>query len=154
MIKHTQLILSIFILCLISTSSYAHHLMVSNAWIPEAPPVTQVMAGFMTIKNSSNKAAEIVSISSKDFGRIEMHLSKEENGIARMLPQSKLTIPAHGKLTLEHGSYHLMLYKPQRRLKDGDTAELLITLKSGDSFTAEFIIEKSAMQMDHSQHQH
>ena len=152
MIKQAQLILSIFIFSLITTSTHAHHLMVSDAWIPEAPPVTQVMAGFMSIKNSSNKAAEIVSISSKDFGRVEMHLSKEENGIARMLPQSKLIIPAQGKLTLEHGSYHLMLYKPKQRLKDGDTAELVITLKSGDSFTVEFVVEKSAMQMDHSNH--
>jgi len=153
-IKPAQLILSIFIFSLITTSAHAHHLMVSDAWIPEAPPVTPVMAGFMTIKNSSNKTAEIVSISSKDFGRVEMHLSKEENGIARMLPQSKLTIPAHGKLTLKHGSYHLMLFKPQHRLKDGDSAELVLKLKSGDSFSVEFIIEKSAMQMDHSQHQH
>ena len=154
MIKQAQLFFSIFILSLISTSSYAHHLMVSNAWIPEAPPVTQVMAGFMNIKNSSNETAEIVSVSSKDFSHIEMHLSKEENGIARMLPQSKLIIPAHGTLKLEHGSYHLMLFKPARRLKDGDTSELVITLNSGDSFTVEFVVEKSAMQMDHSQHQH
>ena len=154
MIKQTQLILSIFILSLISTSTYAHHLVVRNAWIPEAPPVTSVMAAFMTIENHSNHAAEIVSISSNDFDRIEMHLSKEENGIARMLPQTKLTIPAHGKLELQHGGYHLMLFKPQRRLKDGDSSELVIKLDSGDSFTIKFSIEKSAMQMDHSQHQH
>ncbi|MDH5471496.1 MAG: copper chaperone PCu(A)C [Gammaproteobacteria bacterium] len=154
MIKHIHLILTIFILSLISTSSYAHHLIVRNAWIPEAPPVTSVMAAFMSIENSSKRDIEIISISSRDFDRIEMHLSKEDNGIARMIPQATLTIPANGKLTLEHGSYHLMLYKPRRPLKDGDTSELVIKLDSGDSFKVEFTIEKSAMQMDHSKHQH
>ena len=154
MIKQTRLIVSTFILSLISFCASADHLVVKNAWIPEAPPVTSVMAAFMVIENNSNHATKIVSISSKDFDRIEMHLSKEENGIARMIPQTALTVPAQGKLKLEHGSYHLMLFKPQRRLLDGDKTTLHIKLASGDSFAVDFAIEKSAMQMDHSQHQH
>ncbi|MDH5765604.1 MAG: copper chaperone PCu(A)C, partial [Gammaproteobacteria bacterium] len=113
--------ISVFILLLVSSITQADHLTIRNAWIPEAPPVTSVMAGFMEIENISTTAAEITAISSKDFGRIEMHLSREENGIARMLPQKKLVIPARGTLKLEHGSYHLMLFKPLRRLKDGDS---------------------------------
>lgn len=152
MIKQTLRIFSIFLLTLISFNVFAHHLVVKYAWIPEAPPVTPVMAAFMEIENNSNHPAEIVSISSKDFGRVEMHLSKEENGIARMIPQKTLVIPARGKLTLEHGSYHLMLFKPQRRLKDGDTTELVFKLASGNSFMVKVIVEKSAMMMDHSNH--
>ena len=144
--------ISVFILLLVSSITQADHLTIRNAWIPEAPPVTSVMAGFMEIENISTTAAEITAISSKDFGRIEMHLSREENGIARMLPQKKLVIPARGTLKLEHGSYHLMLFKPLRRLKDGDSTELLITLASGDSFSITVMVEKSAMMMDHSNH--
>lgn len=152
MIKQTQRILSILALTLISSHAFAHHLVVKYAWIPEAPPVTPVMAAFMEIENHSNHPAEIVSISGQDFDRVEMHLSKEENGIARMIPQKKLIIPAKGKLVLQHGGYHLMLFNPKRRLKDGDTTELVMKLASGNSFTVKLIVEKTTMMMDHSNH--
>lgn len=152
MTKPAQRFLSLVLLLLTSTLANAHHLIVRAAWIPEAPPVTTVMAGFMNIENKSAAAEEIVSVSSPDFDRIEMHLSKEENGIARMIPQKKLVIPAKSTLTLEHGSYHLMLFKPKRRLLDGDSTELMFKLADGNSFTIKFKIEKSAMNMDHSNH--
>jgi copper(I)-binding protein len=124
--------LFIFLLLTLSTSlAQADHLQVKNPWIPEAPPVSQIMAAYMVFENSMNETTEIISIESPDFGSIEMHQSKEVDGIAKMLPQKSLIIPAGGQLELKPGSYHLMLFNPKRKLRDGDTVELKVNLSTG-----------------------
>ena len=129
-----QFILSLFLLFL-SSVAIADHLKISNAWIREAPPVSQVLAAFMDIENHSSETAYIVAVEGKDFGAIEMHQSIEVDGMARMLPQVQLVIPANSKLVLEPGSYHLMLFRPQKRLRKGDTTEFTFTLGNGEKFT-------------------
>ena len=101
------------------------------------------MAGFMTIKNSSEQSVDITAISSADFKSIEMHLSKEVDGIAKMLPQKKLTIAAKQKLVLKSGSYHLMLIKPVKRLTDGKNAQLKFSLSNGQTLNLNIPVKKS-----------
>jgi len=118
-------------------------LSIENAWIPEAPPGASVMAGFMTIKNDSDKSIDIVAISSPAFKTIEMHLSKEVDGIAKMLPQKKLIIPAKQQLTLKSGSYHLMLMKPVKRLTDGQSANLQFSLSNNKTLNIDIPVKRS-----------
>jgi periplasmic copper chaperone A len=101
---------------------------VTDAWIPEAPPMSTVMAGFMTIHNPDAGDAKIVAVQSEQFTEVQMHLSVEENGIAKMLPQKELIVPAKGSLQLKSGSYHLMLFNPVAPLKAGDKVKLTFRL--------------------------
>ena len=143
------------ILLLVYTSSIAqaHHLVVKNIWIPEAPPVSKVMAAFMVFQNRSDKDVNITEISSPDFDRVEMHLSVIIDGVAKMLPQKQLIVPAKGQLELKPGSYHLMLFNPEKALKSGDTATIDILMSDGNRFTVKAFVKKSAMKMmDHSNH--
>ncbi|MCW9014015.1 MAG: copper chaperone PCu(A)C [Gammaproteobacteria bacterium] len=139
-LRTTQLLLILFLSSL-SPLSLADHIKINNAWIREAPPVSKVLAAFMDIDNHASDTVYIIAVESRDFGAIEMHLSKEENGVARMLPQSQLVIPAKGKLMLKPGSYHLMLFRPQKRLKKGDTAEFTFTLGNGEKFTKSIAVK-------------
>lgn len=142
-------------LLLISSLSMAHHINVRGAWLPEMPPVSKVMAAFMIFENNTDQVVNIVKISSPSFARVEMHLSKIVDGVAKMLPQQKLSIPAKGTLTLQPGSYHLMLFQPKQPLKTGDSVPMLITLDDGTVFTLQVKVKTSSMKMmDHSQHQH
>lgn len=134
--------LTFLLLALATSLAQADHLQVKNAWIPEAPPVSQVLAAYMVIENSHDETAEIISVESADFGSIEMHQSIEVNGIAKMLPQKTLIVPAQGQLELKPGSYHLMLFNPKRKLRDGDTVELKIKLDKG-SFSATATVKKA-----------
>ncbi|MDH5484087.1 MAG: copper chaperone PCu(A)C [Gammaproteobacteria bacterium] len=123
--------LTFLLLALSTPLAQADHLQVKNAWIPEAPPVSQVLAAYMVLENRHDEDTKIIAIESPDFGSIEMHQSKEVDGIAKMLPQKTLTIPAQGQLELKPGSYHLMLFNPKRKLRDGDKVELKISLDRG-----------------------
>ena len=116
---------------------------VSDAWIPEAPPVSTVMAGFMTIHNSATKEAQLIAVTSVQFADVQMHLSLEENGVAKMLPQKTLTIPAQGQLALKQGSYHLMLFNPVAALKAGDKVTLSLRFADGSVLSVVVEVKKA-----------
>jgi len=149
-------LLSTVLICSSISANAADQLMVMDAWIPEMPPVSRVMAGFGRFINQTNKDIEIVSLSSPDFGRIEMHLSKEVDGMARMIPQKSIIVQAKASVELKHGSYHLMLFNPAKRLKTGDSAIINMTLANGQiqSFKAEVRSTIDDMKHDHSHHHH
>lgn len=127
---------------LFASATLAGDLSIRNAYIPEGPPVSRVLAGFMEIHNSSKHTYYIDSVKSEDFGAIEMHLSKEVDGVARMFPQSQLVVEPNSSLILQPGSYHLMLFRPQRVLRDGDQCVMTFTLGNGRSFQHSFTVRK------------
>jgi len=145
--KFPLVIISLIYSLLFSLSaSAADTLTFSNPWIPEAPPGASVMAGYMEIKNHSAKTIDIISISSEAFDHVEMHLSKESDGFAKMLPQKKLSIPANGKLILTSGSFHLMLIKPAKWFKHGDKIKLRLTLSNNETLPLELRVKKTTTQ--------
>jgi len=115
-----------------------------NPWIPEAPPGAKVMAGYMEIHNHSQNKIDIISISSDAFAHVEMHRSADTNGFAKMLPQKKLSIPANDKLILQSGSYHLMLIKPKKWLKHGESLKLKFTLSNKKTQSVDINIKKNS----------
>ena len=138
-----QMFLYLFLSLFISANSFAADaLKFIESYIPESPPGAQVMAGFMTIQNASNQLIEIVSVTSPEFHSVEMHLSKEVDGIAKMLQQEKLSIPANASLVLKPGSYHLMLMKPRTRLLDGASVALVFSLSSGEALSHSVTVKK------------
>jgi len=151
-----KILLSTLLIGVSLTTHAAEQLLVMNAWIPEMPPVSRVMAGFGRFINQSDKAIEIVSMTSPNFARIEMHLSKEVDGMARMIPQKSLVVQANASIELKHGSYHLMLFNPVKRLLTGDSATINMKLSNGrtQTFKAEVRSSMGNMQHDHSHHHH
>lgn len=115
----------------------------SDAHIPEAPPGAQVMAGYMTIHNSTDTPIDITSVSSPEFSSVEIHLSKDVDGVAKMLPQKKLHIPANGTLVLKPGGYHLMLIKPLKQMRDGDSVNFSLTLSDNSQRALQFTVKKA-----------
>jgi copper(I)-binding protein len=104
---------------------------VTGAWVAEAPPGVQVMAGYLKIVNDGAAAAVLVGATSQDFDRVELHRTEIQNGVARMLHEMRLPIPAHGAVVFEPGGRHLMLIGPHRALKAGDRVPLTLRLADG-----------------------
>ena len=99
-------------------------LKIEQAWIPEAPPVSSVLAGFATLSNSGDQALHIDTVDGADFGSVELHQMSMEGGMMQMRPLKGLDIPAHGSVTLADGGKHLMLINPKHPLKAGDSSVL------------------------------
>lgn len=144
------------LLALINLSSINSHaadsLMIHDAWIPEMPPVSRVHAGFASFHNSTDKDIEINAFSSPDYARIEMHLSKDVNGMARMIPQKSLIVQANQMLTLKHGSYHLMMFQPVRKLKNGDSVKLSLHLSNGSQQDFSAVVKNTLQKHEHHHH--
>jgi copper(I)-binding protein len=109
---------------LLSTTIFSAELEIKNARAPEAPPVAPVMAGYMTILNHSNSDVTITAIKSSAFDRVELHSMSMKDGMMHMEQQHTFTIPAKGQRLLEPGGYHLMLIKPKKILRAGDSVDL------------------------------
>jgi periplasmic copper chaperone A len=142
-----SLLLSTLLFFLSVTASHAvDSLNITDAHIPEAPPGAQVLAGFMNIHNPTKQAIEITTVSSPSFDTVEMHLSREVNGIAKMLPQKSLVIAPNSTLALRSGSYHLMLIKPRQTMRNGDVALIKFSLSNNTSQELQVAVKKKARE--------
>lgn len=128
---------------------------VRQAWIREAPPASQVLAGYMTIINTGDAPAEITGISSPDFTRAELHQTRVEDGVARMVPVASIPVPAGGRVRLEPGGMHLMLFDPGRPLKSNDIVRLEVRQNGGATLSIEARVTRGPGGNDmHHHHQH
>lgn len=104
-----------------STTANEPDIVIKNAWIAEAPPVSKVMAAYLTIKNTGSETINIINAESDFYSSIEFHETVHENGMARMIRHDNLTIQADHELVLKRGGPHLMLFNPVKPLKTGDS---------------------------------
>jgi len=130
------------LILLISFSVNSAELNTSNVRIPEAPPVAPVMAGYMTLINDSNKDITITSINSSLYKSVEIHSMSMKDGMMHMEQLDHFTIPAKGQRLLEPGGYHLMLIKPQKTLRAGDTIDVIFHYQDKTTQTFNFKVEK------------
>lgn len=110
-----------------------------DAWIRAAPPGANVMAGYATLRNRGEQLIRCDGVSGADFGAAEIHRTVLENGDSRMLRDQILEVPAGKEAALAPGSFHLMLFRPQRVFTVGDTTTLVLRCGS-QQLSAEFQI--------------
>lgn len=75
-------------------------------------PGMDMSAGYLTLTNNTADTITITDVTSPQFGKVELHQSIVEDGIARMVGLSHLEIPAGTSVVLEPGGKHLMLMQP------------------------------------------
>ena len=114
----------------------------ASAEVAVKSPWVAVLGGFMHLQNDADEEAVLTGASSADFARVEMHKTVHENGMARMLPQERIVIPANGSVMLEPGGLHLMLMEPKRALTAGDTVPLQLQLESGETVELKMTVRK------------
>ncbi|HSW11305.1 MAG TPA: copper chaperone PCu(A)C [Solimonas sp.] len=126
-------------LLLAACSRPAGTLQASEGWI-RASAVDGPMAGYLSLHNGTASDLRCDGASGADFGAIEIHRTSVENGMSRMLRDQVVAVRAGGSARLEPGSYHLMLFRPQRTLPAGSSSR--ITLSCGAlSVAADFIVK-------------
>lgn len=127
---------------------------IEQAWIPEAPPVASVMAGYMRITNTTDKAVTILSVKSPAFDRVEIHKTVEENNMARMIKQDSLSLPPEKQTDFSPGGLHLMLMQPKQPLVAGDSVYIELGFSDGTKLKTKFTVKKSGTNQTHDHHHH
>jgi len=126
---------------------------ISEAWISEAPPTVSVLAGYANIHNASDRPITLLTVSSPNFSKIEIHRSVLNGDMVSMKKQDSLEIPARSTIILSPGDLHLMLFDPVKPLRSGDTASLNFSLSDGISIFIEAKVARRSSE-DHSHHHH
>ena len=76
---------------------------VTDAWIRAAPPAASMQAGYLVISNPSARPLRLLSVSSPDFERVELHRTEIRDGVARMLAENEVEVPARGSVVFAPG---------------------------------------------------
>lgn len=116
---------------------------VQNAWIRSAPANAQVIAAFMTIKNPSNQNVNLVKVQAAAYGSIELHRTTMKDGMMKMSRQERIPIPAKDHVTLEPGSWHIMLIKPQKVPTKGEVVKLSLHFDNNAQVSIEALVKSA-----------
>ena len=116
---------------------------VTDAWIREAPPGAAMLAAYMKIHNAGTEARVLTRIDSPRFNHVMLHQSIVIDGVAKMIHQDSLEIPAGGDLILKPGSYHLMMPSSEIPLQRGDCVEFVLHMQNGEKITARATVKRA-----------
>lgn len=106
-------------------------LVVSEAWIREAPPGAMSVA-YARLANRGSQPVTLEGARSAAFGGAGLHRTVvDASGMSRMRAGT-LTIAPGAGAALEPGGWHLMLYDPARLLKAGDVVEVTLVCSVGE----------------------
>ena len=150
---------------LLATAAQAHDytkegIAVGHPMAFETAKNANVGGGYMTIANKSDNADKLLEIRADDIPRVELHLSQtDENGVARMIKQEGVDIPAGETVMFQPGGLHVMFME-----LGGDPFELgekikatLVFEKAGE-IAVEFNVEERSSnghgEMDHGKMDH
>lgn len=78
-----------------------------HPWTRATSPAVKIAAGFLKVKNNGTRPDYLIAATSEATGRIEIHQSKVENGVAEMRPVAGLEIKPGETLELAPGGLHL-----------------------------------------------
>lgn len=116
--------------------SFGSPLAFGNAWVRAPVAGRTVTAAYCDITNRGEAAVVITGFASDaPEVRVEIHETTEEDGMMRMQPLARVTIPAKATVSFAPGGKHLMLFG-----FDGAAAQvkLTATLDSGETLPVVF----------------
>ncbi|WAP57056.1 copper chaperone PCu(A)C [Streptomyces sp. S465] len=111
-------------------------LSVSGAYLPR-PPMTDMAAGFLTVRNTGGGADELTSVTTPLASEVTLHSTKG----TRMKEVSSLGVPANGRLELSSGGDHLMLTKLTHRPKVGEKVTFTLHFATSDPIEIKVPVE-------------
>lgn len=132
-----------------SALTHAGGLEVESPWIREAPPGMKILAGYMKLENEKKAALNLVGATSKDFESIEIHHTVFKDGIASMIHQQSVRIPAYSTVKFEPNGLHLMLINPRRELKVGDKVKITLRFSNYRKVKVVFQVRKGESETLH-----
>lgn len=109
---------------------------VSDCWI-RLLPLPAPSAGYFVASNKGAAPATLTGAASASYGHVMLHQTTHADGMSRMSLVQGVEIPAAQKLEFKPGGYHIMLEKPVREIKVGDTVPMQFLLASGDKAEAD-----------------
>ena len=138
--------------------SHAVGVELTNIRIAAAPPGSSVHAAYLDAENTGDTELALVAVTGAGFTRVEIHKTVIQGDVVSMVRLERLTLPAHGRVSLRPGATHLMLFSAPKTLTEGDKAQLEFHFSDGSRQIKEAPIKRyqpgSAVSRDASGRDH
>lgn len=108
-------------------------IVVHDAWIRMPAPAQKNTALYFVVENHGSAQKAIVSASTEAANKVEMHEEKMDAAkkMMSMTPVKQITIPANGKVFLQPGGFHMMLFDLKSKLAMGTMVPVTVKLDDG-----------------------
>jgi copper(I)-binding protein len=133
-----RLLITFIALVTAACSSDAPPLVATDVVVKSPMPGMQMTAGYLTLHNNTDEDIAIDRVTSPQFGKVEMHETVIEDGVARMSALGELVLPAAAAVEFKPGGKHLMLMRPGENLDtvtlefhSGDAVVLTVSVSTG-----------------------
>jgi copper(I)-binding protein len=137
-----------FILIVSSKTIYAEdiqkkeHISFKAPWVRAMPPMVMTTAGYVEIHNSSYVADKLLKVWSSDIALIEVHQTKQDGNMLKMLPAENTSVPPKGKLIMQPGGYHLMMMGIKKPLIENEIIKVYFEFETAGIIDMNFPILK------------
>jgi periplasmic copper chaperone A len=122
-----------------STPAFAHDVTVgsltlTDLWTRATPPKALSAGGFLTITNNGDQPDRLIAASSPVAETVQLHTMSVKNGVMTMhAVEGGIEIPAHGKVALAPGGFHIMFITLKDGLAEGGQVPVTLTFEKAGS---------------------
>ena len=117
----------------LSSTVVLAEVLVTEATVREMLPGRSMTAGYFSISNQTNVAAELIGASSPQFGSIELHQHSHKDGMMKMEQVQSVVVAAGEQVHFQPGGLHLMMFDAKTSITKGQQIPLRLTFKDGQS---------------------
>ena len=115
---------------------------IEQGWIRLLPGGMPMHGGFARIDNRCATPITITGAKSTSYGSVELHETRNVEGVMRMRQLKELRIAPKDAAVLKPSGLHLMLMDTVRPLKPGGRVAVVFMLADGREVVGEFIAKK------------
>jgi copper(I)-binding protein len=120
----------------------AGSVVVEKPWIRATPGGAKVAAGYMTIENTGGEADRLMGASMSRSGRVEVHETLTERGVAKMRERSGgIEIKPGEKVEFKPGGLHVMFMELNAPLKAGESVSGTLRFEKAGTVEVEYKVE-------------
>lgn len=122
-----------FAASLLSFNLWAAQVDITNATVREPLPGKSLSAGYFSLHNKGTAQIALVSVSSNNFGAIELHTHQMVDGMMQMAEIDQIVVEPGQQVHLQPGGLHLMLFRPVQKINLGQQVHLKLQWSDGTS---------------------
>ncbi|MGB0733849.1 MAG: copper chaperone PCu(A)C, partial [Pontibacterium sp.] len=137
--------------------NHHHHdknerLAIEKPWVRAMPSGAKMSAAYMSITNHEQKAVSLIGVKSDVADKVELHLSREKDGVMKMEQVDSVFIASNQTRELKPGGYHVMFIGLKRPLVEGEKVRLTLMFSHGERVTLLVPVQKSMMPTHNHHH--
>ncbi|OUS26403.1 hypothetical protein A9Q98_10820 [Thalassotalea sp. 42_200_T64] len=136
----------------LSFNAFSAELLISEQYVRETIPGTEISSAYMTITNRSAKMVKLTTVTSSVSERIEMHEHVMTADMMKMQQVESIIINAGDNVVLQPHGYHIMVFNLQQPLK-ADT-EISMTLHFDNQPSMKIKVPVQGLNKPEKRHQH